>query len=58
MNLLGANIPYPYDVPNRTTKDKIGYWSMVGFMELQTENAEGQSKNRKFTVDGTKAEKV
>ena len=58
MNQLGANIPYPYDVPNRTTPNKVGYWSMVGFMEMSMDNAEGQAKGRRFQVDGTKTEKV
>jgi hypothetical protein len=56
MNLMGANIPYPYDVPDRTTKSRIGYWSIVGFMEKAEDMAKNQSRGgkKRFQIDGTK----
>ena len=31
LNDMGANIPYPYDVPFKSGDGKIGLWSLYGF---------------------------
>jgi hypothetical protein len=35
LNQMGANIPYPYhDLPLVSTEDRLGYWSLLGIVEL------------------------
>jgi len=37
---MGANIPYPYDVPMLTGNGHIGLWTMIGLRESIEDEAE------------------
>ena len=48
MNMAGANIPYPYDVPNLTQDDgRLGIWALMGASEAVQE----QMNTTKTTKD-------
>jgi hypothetical protein len=47
--MYGANIPYPYDVPNKTLDDGTpGIWTLIGAGDavMDSLNPEKQTKNR------------
>lgn len=58
MNLLGANIKYPYhELPMKSTADRLGYWALMGILDLIQEEMpntppipKGKSGTR-FTID-------
>lgn len=62
---MGANIPYPYDVPMLTKNGRVGLWTLISLREAIEDEAEnnpppppGQKRSGlSFTIDAGKAAK-
>ena len=54
MNERGMNIPYPYNIPMRTGHGKLGFWTIVGFLERRDEVATTPKGSNTLTLDGGK----
>lgn len=49
---MGAQIPYPYDVPMKTEHGYIGLWTMIGLREHIEDEAEKEPPPPSNTKEG------